>query len=44
MVIGGEVADNLDYYKAFGFNAIAVPYKNIHHALNNKKEMASVVF
>ncbi len=33
-VIGGEVADNLDYYKTFEFNSIAVPYKNIYEALN----------
>ena len=32
-VIGGEVAENLEYYKSFGFNSIAVPYKNIHSAL-----------
>ncbi len=33
IVIGGEVADHLDYYEAFHFNAIAVPYKNIHKTL-----------
>ncbi len=34
IVIGGEVADHLDYYKSFGFDAIAVPYKNIHKTLD----------
>ena len=33
IVIGGEVADNLDYYESFEFDAIAVPYKNVHKAL-----------
>ena len=33
VVIGGEVADNLDYYKSFGFDAIAVPYKDIKQSL-----------
>jgi pyruvate,water dikinase len=33
IVIGGEVADNLEYYESFEFDAIAVPYKNVHKAL-----------
>jgi phosphoenolpyruvate-protein kinase (PTS system EI component) len=33
IVIGGEVADHLEYYKSFEFNAIAVPYKNIHKTM-----------
>jgi methylmalonyl-CoA mutase cobalamin-binding subunit len=33
IVIGGEVGPNLDYYKSFGFNALAVPYKNVYKAL-----------
>ncbi len=33
IVIGGEVADNLEYYKSFEFNAVAVPYKNIHKTM-----------
>ncbi len=37
IVIGGEVADNLDYYKSFGFNSISVPYKNIYKALEAEK-------
>jgi pyruvate, water dikinase len=35
IVIGGEVADHLDYYESFGFDAIAVPYKNIHKTLEH---------
>ena len=35
IVVGGEVADHLDYYKSFGFDAIAVPYKNIHKTLGH---------
>jgi len=42
-VIGGEVADNLDYYKSFGFNSIAVPYKNIHKALSENKIVSSAI-
>jgi methylmalonyl-CoA mutase cobalamin-binding subunit len=34
IVIGGEVANNLDYYQSFGFDAIAVPYKNIHETFD----------
>jgi phosphoenolpyruvate-protein kinase (PTS system EI component) len=37
IVIGGEVADHLDFYKTFKFNAIAVPYKDIHKALEVEK-------
>ncbi len=39
IVIGGEVADNIEYYESFEFNAIAVPYKNIHNAM----ELAEVI-
>lgn len=42
-VIGGEVADNIDYYKTFEFNAIAVPYKNIHKAIDEAKTVRSAV-
>ena len=44
IVIGGEVANNIDYYKSFGFNAIAVPYKNIHEAISYKEVLSPVVF
>ena len=43
IVIGGEVADNLDYYKSFGFDAIAVPYKNISEDLIKDQVYSSVV-
>jgi pyruvate, water dikinase len=36
-VVGGEVADNIDFYKSFEFNSIAVPYKNVHMALGERK-------
>ncbi len=39
IVIGGEVADNMDYYESFDFNAIAVPYKNIHKTLEQAEVM-----
>jgi len=35
IVIGGEVANHLDYYQSFGFDAIAVPYKNIHETFDH---------
>jgi pyruvate,water dikinase len=31
--IGGEVGNNIDFYKSFQFNSIAVPYKNVHSIL-----------
>ncbi len=43
IVIGGEVGDNLDYYKTFGFDAMAVPYKNIHKAIDEAKTVRSTV-
>jgi pyruvate,water dikinase len=42
-VIGGEVADNLEYYKSFGFNSIAVPYKNINKALTENNTLSSTI-
>lgn len=36
--IGGEVAENVDFYKSFYFNSIAVPYKNVHKILEESAE------
>jgi pyruvate,water dikinase len=33
IAIGGEVANNLDFYRKFEFNSIALPYKDVYKAL-----------
>lgn len=43
IVIGGEVANNLDYYQSFGFDAIAVPYKNIHETFDQVEVLRPAV-
>lgn len=43
IVIGGEVANNLDYYQSFGFDAIAVPYKNIHETFDQVEVLKPTV-
>ncbi|HCW05778.1 MAG TPA: hypothetical protein DGG95_00230 [Cytophagales bacterium] len=33
IAIGGEIVNNLDFYKGFEFNSLAVPYKDIYKVL-----------
>lgn len=34
IVIGGEIGPNVDFYKSFEFDALAVPYKDVHKVLS----------